>query len=186
MSRIAKLLLVFTSLSPATGALAIIEFQAGRPVTALVLIGSALLLIAICYLIKIYPEKYGERRLLDVAAVKSTDKEALAFIIAYLVPILTGKIPNVSEPQYWAITAYVFAVIGLTVYHSNAFHFNPVLAAFGYHFYEVTADNGMTYLLIARHVVRVQTPEVWVTKLSDYVYLEVKSDEHSSGNIKDE
>jgi hypothetical protein len=106
-------------------------------------------------------------------AVESTDKEALAFIIAYLFPILTDKFPNVSEQDYWLLTLYIFLIVGVTVYHSNAFHFNPVLALFGYHFYQITADGGMKYLLIAHHTVRSQNPVITVSKLSDYVFLEV-------------
>lgn len=173
MSRIAKFLLVATSLAPALGAFALVELQKGNRLNALGFIVAALLLVCLCYLLKLYPERYGERQTLDITAVESTDKEALAFIIAYLFPILSGKLPNISGPEYWWLAIYTFAIIGVTLYHSNAFHFNPVLACFGYHFYEITADKGMKYLLIAHHVVRSQTPDITVTKLSDYVYLEV-------------
>lgn len=173
MSCFAKLLLVATSLAPALGAFALVEWQKGRWQTPLTLVAVGVGLVFICYLLKRYPEQRGERQTLDITAVESTDKEALSFIIAYLFPILTGHFPNVSEQQYWLLTLYVFAVIGLTVYHSNAFHFNPVLACFGYHFYQVTADKGMKYLLIAHQVIRVQNPEITVTRLADYVYLEV-------------
>lgn len=173
MSQFAKLLLVATSLAPALGAFALNEWQKGRLPMAIGLVIAAVLLIALCYLVKLYPELYGEREKLEITAVESTDKEALAFIIAYLFPILTGKFPNVSEQEYWLLTLYVFLIVAVTVYHSNAFHFNPVLALFGYHFYQITADGGMKYLLIARHIVRTQNPELTVTKLADYVFLEV-------------
>jgi hypothetical protein len=188
MSPIAKSLLVATSLAPAFGALALVAFQGGNRLFALGFVVAAVLLVLLCYLLRLYPERHSERRLLTITAVESTDKEALAFIIAYLFPILMGKFPNITQPEYWALTVYIFAVIGVTIYHTNAFHFNPVLACFGYHFYQVTADSGMKYLLIAHHIVRSQTPEILVTKLSDYVYMEVQDqdDSHQADNPHDD
>jgi len=173
MSQFAKFLLVATSLAPALGAFALNEWQKGRLPMAAGLVIAAVLLIVICCLVRLYAELYGERENLEITAVESTDKEALAFIIAYLFPILTGRFPNVSEQEYWILTSYIFLIVALTVYHSNAFHFNPVLALFGYHFYQITADGGMKYLLITRQVVRTQNPDLTVTKLADYVFLEV-------------
>lgn len=176
MSQIAKALLVVTSLAPAIGAFALVAFQKGDWRKGLAFVVAAALLAVLCYLLKLYPERHGERRTLTVTAVESTDKEALAFIIAYLIPILTGKFPNISEPEYWLLTVYIYCIIGLVIYHSHAFHFNPVLALFGYHFYQITADSGMKYLLITRNTVTSQSPDVTATRLADYVYLEVQAD----------
>ena len=174
MSRIAKTPLVATSLAPAMGAFALIALQKRNWQQALGFLIAALTLVILCYLLKLYAESHGERRTLSVTAVQSTDKEALAFIIAYLLPFLTGKVPNISDPEYWELTVYAYCVIGLVIYNSHAFHPNPVLAMFRYHFYQVTADNGMTYLLVTKNVVRSQTLDVPVTRLADYVYLEVR------------
>jgi hypothetical protein len=182
MSRIAKFLLVVTSLAPALGAFALVELQRKHWIVGGGMIVAAVLLVAICFLLKLYPEWYGERQRLEITAVESTDKEAMAFMIAYLFPILTGQFPNLSEMGYWLLTAYVFLILGVIVYHSNAFHFNPILACFGYHFYEVTADNGMKYLLIARQCIRTQQPDITVTRLSDYVYLEVATSSPKAGS----
>jgi len=182
MSQIAKLLLVATSLAPALGAFALIEWQKGRLLNAVCLLVAGILLVAVCCLLILYVRRNVERQHLEITAVESTDKDSLAFLIAYLFPLFTGKFPNISEREYWLLTVYVFAIMGLTVYHSNAFHFNPILALFGYHFYQITADKGMKYLLIAREVVRVQNPDIEVVKLSDYVYLEVVPSPATSPN----
>ena len=175
MSQFAKLLLVATSLAPALGAFALIEWQHGHTQWTISLLVAGILLVAICLLLIRYAKTTIQRKCLDVTAVESTDKDSLAFLIAYLFPLLTGQFPNISEQEYWLLTLYVFAIMGMTVYHSNAFHFNPILALFGYHFYQITADSGMKYLLISREVVRVQNPCIEVIKLFDYVYLDVDS-----------
>ncbi len=63
-------------------------------------------------------------------------------------------------------------MIFLAVYHTNAFTFNPLLASFGYHFFEVENEDGMKYLLVTKRVVREQKFHPWVVQLSDYVFLE--------------
>jgi hypothetical protein len=173
MSQFAKMLLVATSLAPALLAFALVAWERDKMQYAVGFLVAAVLLLVLCYLLKFYSEKHGAHRTLDVTEVKSTDKEALAFIVAYLFPILMDKVPDITEPRYQMLAVYIYCVVGLVIYHSNSFHFNPVLALFGYHFYEVTADEGMKYLLITRRIVRSQNPSLNVTKLSDYVYLEL-------------
>ena len=101
MSRTAKLLLVATSLAPALGAFALIAWQKHGWQTGLPFVVVAVLLVILCYLLKLYPETHGERRTLEITSVESTDKESLAFIIAYLFPILTDKFQNISDSEYW-------------------------------------------------------------------------------------
>ncbi|MBI2481251.1 MAG: hypothetical protein HYV60_22210 [Planctomycetia bacterium] len=173
MSQFAKMLLVATSLAPSLVAFALVAWEKDQQRYVIGFLVAAALLVLVCYLLKLYAEKWGEHRSLTVTAVESTDKEALAFMIAYLFPILMNQIPDVTEPRYQMLAIYTYCVIGLVIYHSNSFHFNPVLALFGYHFYEITADQGMKYLLITHRVVRSQTPNLNVTRLSDYVYLEL-------------
>lgn len=182
MSQFAKLLLVATSLAPALGAFALIQWQKGDTHAAVRMLIVGALLVLICCMLISYMKKHGERERLAIKAVEATDKESLAYLIAYLFPLFTNKFPSLSEHDYWLPTVYVFAIIAMTVYHSNAFHFNPILAALGYHFYQITTESGMKYLLITREIVRVQNPDMEVVELSNYVYFEVsvaKPKEHS-------
>ena len=68
----------------------------------------------------------------------------------------------------------IFGIIFLAVFHSNAFHFNPLLGCIGYHFYEIEADDGMTYLLITSKTVTKQKMTSQVAQLADYIFLEVE------------
>ena len=43
---------------------------------------------------------------------------------------------------------------------------------FGYHFYEVENDNGMTYLLISKKTIHRHDNTLRVKRLADYIYLE--------------
>jgi hypothetical protein len=67
---------------------------------------------------------------------------------------------------------YVIAIIGVVVYHSNAFAFNPLLALLWYHFYEIENEDGMTYMLVTRKLLRKQSNTIKVVEIADYVYMD--------------
>jgi len=72
------------------------------------------------------------------------------------------------------VALFVFGVIFLAVYHSNSFHFNPLLGCVGFHFYEVKCDDGMTYLLVTSDTIKKQKVNSVVVQLADYIFLEIE------------
>ncbi len=172
LSRFAKLLFVATSLAPVLAAFAVKDLTAGRGITEVApwLIVTVLLPV-ICWLLLIFSRKHLERQELRIVKIKSTDKEVLAYLIAYLLPLLTKD--TVDVRQQLPVALFVFGVIFLAVYHSNAFHFNPLLACVGYHFYEVECDDGMTYLFITGDTIKKQQVTSDVVQMADYIFLEV-------------
>tara|TARA_R110002111_G_scaffold100976_6_gene156480 strand:- start:40596 stop:41165 length:570 start_codon:yes stop_codon:yes gene_type:complete len=172
MNKFGKLLLVITSLAPVLGAFAVNafshrKFMEGATITfiGLCLVFICLLLIEGCLTtIQVEP--------LNVSKVKSVDKQTLTFLLVYLLPFLTEN--TIVFAGDYLTTGYVFVVIGLAVYHSNAFTFNPILALRDYHFYEVESNEGMVYLLMTKEILHTQSKQFEVVKLSDYLYLDVK------------
>jgi hypothetical protein len=106
---------------------------------------------------------------LSTTKVKTADKEVLAFLIVYLLPLFTKDLVFAGD---LLTPAYVLAVIGFCVYHSNSFTFNPLLSMMGYHFYEVEIRDGMTFLLVSKQVLRRNDNAIRVRELADYIYLE--------------
>ena len=84
---------------------------------------------------------------LTTQKVKPADKEVLAFLLSYLLPFFNKDNTEFVGEMLTSVTIVV--IIGLIIYHSSAYTFNPILALMGYHFYEVECS-GMTYLLITR------------------------------------
>lgn len=172
MNRFGKLLLVVTSLAPVLGAFAVNalsrqEFQAAAWYT-----GIGVGLLVICLLLVCACRRTLSRQPLKIAKVKSVDKETLTFLLVYLLPLLAKDVVSFGGDQLTA--AYIFGIIAIAVYHSNAFTFNPVLALAGYHFYEVESKTGMTYLLMTKRIVRTQENYLTVIELSDYIYMDVE------------
>lgn len=173
LSRIAKLLLVASSLAPVLAAFAVKEISEGSTVAdTWPLLLATVLLPVICCLVILYAKANLERQSLRVVKIKSTDKEVLAYLIAYLLPLLAKDVVDFRENL--VVTLFVFGMIFLAVYHSNAFHFNPLLGFAGFHFYEVVCDDDMTYLLVTSRVIRKQKGESSVVQLSDYIFFEIE------------
>jgi len=173
LSRFAKALFAATSLAPVLAAFAVKDLANGGTLqdAAPWLIAAALLPV-LCWLMLIFARTQLERQDLRITKITSSDKEVLAYLIAYLLPLLAKD--SVDYRQNIGVTAFVFGIIFLATLHSNAYHFNPLLGCIGYHFYEVEADDGMTYLLITSKSIKKQKVVSEVSQLADYIFLEVE------------
>lgn len=173
MNKFAKSLFVLTSLAPVLGAYVVNDLSQGKPfLTALFWLIPALLLMLICWLLIVFATRRLAKEQLIVTSVRSTDKETLAYLVAYLLPIISKDMLDFRTNL--ATTAFVFSILFIAIYHSNAFHFNPLLGLVGYHFYEVQADDSITYMLITRRVIRRQKITMPVVEMACYVYLDVE------------
>jgi hypothetical protein len=106
---------------------------------------------------------------LTTKKVRTADKEVLAFLLVYLLPLFTKDLIFTGN---WVTPAYILGIIAFSVYHSNSFTFNPLLTLAGYHFYEVENENGMVYLLVTRKTLHRHDNALRVKQLADYIYLE--------------
>ena len=172
-SMFAKGLFAATSLAPVIAAFAIKDLSDGKTVyDAAPLIAVTCVLPILCWLLLVFARKHLEKQELTITKIKSTDKEVLAYLVAYLLPLLAND--SIDYRDSLGVTTFVFGIIFLAVLHSTAFHFNPILGILGYHFYEVEADDGMTYLLITSDTIKKQKMLSQVVQLADYIFLEVE------------
>ena len=72
----------------------------------------------------------------SVIAVKSVDTEIVGFVLVYLLPLINSTGLSVNFP----VLLFVLALFLIVVWTTNAYHFNPLLGLFGFHFYEVTSS----------------------------------------------
>lgn len=168
----AKALLVATSLAPVLGAYGINAISAGQSTCQIVrwfIIAGCLL--AICLLIMEFMKKHEEIQTLAVKSIRTADQEVLAFLVAYLLPLIAKDTLGI-EGDIWTIL-YVFALVFVAIYHNNSYHFNPLLGLCGYHFYEIEADDGMSFLLVTRQTLRKQRLSTRAVQLTDYMFLDL-------------
>lgn len=103
-----------------------------------------------------------------IAAFQRRDAEAMAYIVTYIIPFLVIPFHGWKEGIALAI---FFVVLGILYVNSNMIHINPMLNLFGYHLYEITAEDGGVHSLLARRTIR-HRESVTVVKLGDEILLE--------------
>lgn len=152
------------------GAVAVNQFALGKPWCGwLPWVVIALLLVFICWGLLHYAARNAQRHKLRVEQFEDNDKEVLAFLLAYLLPLISVK-DTVAE-IHWLTGTYVLVIILLVFTHARAFHFNPVLGLLGYHFYSLKNGEGVSFLLISRSELRRSGKELDTVRLAHNIYL---------------
>jgi hypothetical protein len=184
LNRLAKLALVSTALAPICLTLWFVEissaWQRDMPwpenLTAHWLAGSdfllaALVLSGLCFgLVRLSASRHGLERLpVKIQSVKTVDKEIVGFLLVYLLPLINQSQSTISVP----VLVFVAVIFFFIVYNSHAYHFNPLLGVFGYHFFEVTIEGDITYVLITRQNITDSKTVSQVVQLTEYMILDV-------------
>ncbi len=99
---------------------------------------------------------------------KSADKEVISFVVAYALPLLFRGDGGLDLGA-WLIATLMMAFVLMT---THTLQVNPVLGLFGFHFYEVETEGGVTYLLIAKRQINNILSVTTVVQLSEYGILE--------------
>lgn len=183
LNRLAKLALVSTALAPICLTLWFVEissvWQSAVPfsdnLSAHWQAGSAYLLAALvlsglCFgLVWLSASPHGLERLpVKIKSVKTVDKEIVGFLLVYLLPLINQSQNTISLP----VLVFVAVLFFFIVYNSHAYHFNPLLGFFGYHFFEVTIEGDITYVLITRQNITDCKAVSQVVQLTEYMILD--------------
>jgi len=109
-----------------------------------------------------------ERVPITIKKAKSADKEVLGFFVAYALPLIfrgQGS-PDLGE---WIVAGVMLLLV---LWGTHSLQVNPVLGLLGFHFFEVEADDGITYLLITERRIDAAKSVTTVVQLSEYGILE--------------
>ncbi|NTU61503.1 MAG: hypothetical protein HGA53_00325 [Anaerolineaceae bacterium] len=184
LNKLAKLALVSTALAPICLTLWFVEISnAWQPTLSWSCnlishwqVGSGYLLTAMilsgmCFgLVWLSASPYGLEPLpVSIKAVKTVDNEIVGFLLVYLLPLINQSQSTIRLP----VLVFVAVIFFLIVYNSHAYHFNPLLGFFGYHFFEVTIEGDITYVLITRKNITDGKNVSKVVQLTEYMILEV-------------
>lgn len=183
LNRLAKLALVSTALAPICLTLWFVAISSAWQGNLLLAdnlaahwqVGSSYLLTALalsclCFgLVRLSASRYGLERLpVKIKSVKTADKEIVGFLLVYLLPLINQSQSTISLP----VLVFVAVVFFFIVYNSHAYHFNPLLGFFGYHFFEVTIEGDITYVLITRQNITDCKSVSQVVQLTEYMILD--------------
>lgn len=178
MSKTIKILWTIISYAPlmlVCGIALIIDSLTTKQITEYVWIGCVILAIGvICIplckcLLTLAKTKLAKSKL-SISSAAPGDTNSLSSMIAYLLPVVTLSIADVN---LWVLLAMVVIII-LMLLWSKAIFTNPLVYLFGYRYYEVQAQSGMTYTLLSKQ--RRFNPKAveTVIELFDEIYMEVR------------
>lgn len=170
LSKIVKTYFVATSLAPVCFSLAYVSYQRGDfwpwgiscLAIALILGASSLKIIALA-------KSRLESLPVTVRKVKSSDKEVIGFFVAYVLPLLFAKIINVD---IGAVALFV-VLLGFVIWGTHSFQVNPLLGVFGFHFYEIETEDGISFVLVTKRKIVNAKNVGRVVQLTEYMVLEV-------------
>jgi cytochrome b len=167
-----KTAFVLTSLAPIVLGYSVEQFKQGDFKLGWSFVGLAIVLVLICLAQIKFGIPRGNKQRLKFSEVKTADKEVLAFLLAYLLPLIQKDTIGFNANPIGAVV--VLGLLFFAVFHSNAFCFNPVLAMFGYHFYEIKNESGITNLVITQRLILSKEEAMIVVHVADYIFLEVE------------
>jgi hypothetical protein len=169
LNKITKLFLVSTSFAPVFLTLWFSEFsKTWKLMDGIWYFIITLTLIELCFMIMWLSTKYLEIMPVQIESISTSDKEIVGFILAYLLPLINQSAFQINNN----LLIFILVLFFLSIYTTNSYHFNPVLGFFGYHFYEVTIDGGITYILITRKNITNTKNVKQVVQISEYMILE--------------
>jgi len=169
LNKAAKLTLVATSLAPICLTLWFLEFSKAWDWQAgwYYLLIAALLTVLCGTLVRLSGKKL-EKLPVKIKAVKTVDKEIVGFLLVYLLPLINQTSNTISLP----VLIFIAVIFFFIVQNSHAYHFNPLLGFFGYHFYEATLEGDITYVLITKQNIADCKSITQVVQLTEYMILE--------------
>lgn len=172
-SKFAKLLLVSTSLAPILGAVAVNKIAGDKSwVSWMPWLVTAVLLVLICWLLLVLAAKTAQKHRFKIAEFERNDKEAVAFLLAYLLPFISKD--NLGFDGQWLTGTYILLMIFAVIVHAGTLHFNPVMGLLGYHFYAVKNEEDIPYLLISKSELYRPGTQIQAVRIASNIYLHVK------------
>jgi hypothetical protein len=173
MTWLAQLFLVMTSIAPIVFVYA--ASIVGRNSTfALWLFLVVAVFVVVCKALLVTARAYVETEPKAVASIAGLEKEPLAFLVAYALPVVTAAAkPDNGDPLPGALALLAFLfVMTLLVWQQQLFYVNPVAAMLGYHFHSAACPTGETVLVVSK---RKTLPKgtLTVAVLSEYLWLDV-------------
>ena len=172
LNKYSRLALTATAIAPVGFTYAFVAAVNLAWVAALVILFGSIFLVWTClWVLNKVRTSYGpslEKH--KITTVEPADRENMAIMLLYLMPLFTA---NFEELNWivWIPTIAIFTFIAVT---SHSYFFNPLLGAFGWHFYRIGTPQNVTHILITKRTIRQCEGTITGIELGDYVILEME------------
>lgn len=180
-SSFTKLLLVLTALSPIALVYGWVTYSEGFYWASMGLISACIILTVLTLAALALSEKYLERFEFKFNSVEPVDQENVTFLLFYLSPLFVDKLGSLN----FNVLVPALAIYALLTATSYSYHFNPLLALMGWHFFKVTSPEGVTYVLLTTKKINNIDSISQVGQLTDYMLIDLTRSKHAHKSIGD-
>ena len=168
-STIAKWIFSSTAIAPVALTYGWVAFQKGENVLTGISFIITIILVFFCKCLMKYARSNNERMKFSIVSVEAADRENMAFLLLYLLPLFTAQFDALNW-EIWVPAILIFATVIATGY---SYHFNPLLGILGWHFYKVATKEGITYVLITKKYLQNTLENIEVVQLTEYMVLDL-------------
>ena len=127
-----------------------------------------IILFFICTKLINFSKKNLEKFKINIASIKTANKDTLSFLFAYLLPLVIRPSSGINT----GMLIIFFLTFSLIAYSSHSYHFNPLFGIIGYRCYEVTEENGMCYTILTKKDIKSCKDIKSIVHITDYMVLE--------------
>lgn len=110
---------------------------------------------------------------LKATTVEAADRENLGFLLLYILPLFTADFADFN----WHILMPAIMIVGFVVATGYSYHFNPLLGLFGWHFFKIGTNEGVSYILITKKQLKNASKPIQVGQLTEYMLLDIEGKE---------
>lgn len=168
-SAIIKSLLVLTALTPIALVYAWVSAAEGYYWTSAFLCVASGFLAVSCWLILYHADRHIESFPFEFSSVEPADQENISFILLYLSPLFLDQLKDIN--LHTLIPSLI--VYGLLTATSYTLQYNPLISLMGWHFYKVTAKEGVTYVLLTTKQIKNVDRIAKVGQLTGYMLIDL-------------
>jgi hypothetical protein len=172
LSVFARLMLTATSIAPVGMTYAWVAIMQDQPLIALYAAAVSLVAVALCLAILRIARTQLEAIPFKCEEIEAADSENIGFMILYLLPLFTDKISTLN----WEIWIPTILVFGIIIGLGYGYHFNPLLGLLRWHFYKVTSENGVKYVVLTKKQIRSAAEKLTVGQLTEYILIDLGDD----------
>jgi hypothetical protein len=170
LTTIARLLLTATALAPIAAVYGYVFLMEQQYRSALIAVGLCVALVAACTWLLHHLQTKAETSEFHITSIEAADRENVAFLILYVFPLLTSDITEL----HWNLVVPILVVFGVVISTGFNYHFNPLLGIAGWHFYRVSTDEGVTFVLITKRRLRDINHSFRVAEVTEYIVIDVE------------
>jgi hypothetical protein len=167
-------MLTGTALAPIALVYAWVLYAEGKCIYAFYLVAASIILLGLMLWMLKYCKANLERSKFKVTSIEAADREHITFILLYLSPLFVAEFGDLN----WNVLIPTLIVFLLVISTGYGYHFNPLLGLLGWHFYKVSTEEGVSYVLITKKELRSAKQCLKVGQLTEYIVIELAENEN--------